>query len=259
MATATTEPEVLTEVPETLKRLVRYIVRGFYSMPHALAIDLLVHHPCIKEDDMLELLMFDRKQLRSIVNTLKTDRFLKSRMRMETDKEGKTTRHNYFFINYSTFVNVVKYKMDHMRHKIETEERDNTHRASFKCPKCDKCYTDLEVDHLMDFMTCQLHCEFCGAEVIEEESLEPRRDSRSLMETFNLQMSPIDRMLREMEDVRLSQELLEPEPTDIKSLRYTDYKDTNYPLLSLTSVLLWFYYRTLFMLFFIIFVLGEKM
>ena len=213
------EPEVLTEVPQTLKRLVRYIVRGFYSIEHALVIDLLVHHPCIKEDDILELLMFERKMLRSLVNTLKTDKFLKARMKMETDTEGKITRHNYYFINYSTFVNVIKYKMDHMRRKIETEERDSTHRASFKCPQCNKCYTDLEVGHLMDFVTGQLHCEFCGAEVTEEESSEPRRDSRSLMETFNLQMSPIDNMLKELEDVRLAPELLEPEPTDIRALR----------------------------------------
>ena len=29
-------------------------------------------------------------------------------MIVETDREDKTTKHNYYFINYSTFVNVIK-------------------------------------------------------------------------------------------------------------------------------------------------------
>ena len=122
------EPEVLTEVPDHLKRLVKFIVRGFFELDHALVIDLLVHHPCIKEEDLMELLKFEKKQIRLVISTLKNEKFIKSRMRIETDAEGRATRHNYYFINYSIFVNVVKYKLDHMRRKIETEERDSTNR-----------------------------------------------------------------------------------------------------------------------------------
>lgn len=42
-------------------------------------------------------------------------------------------------------MNVVKYKLDLMRKRMETEERDATSRASFKCPQCSKTFTDLEV------------------------------------------------------------------------------------------------------------------
>ena len=75
---------------------------------------------------------------------------------METDSEGRTTKHNYYFINYTTFVNVVKYKLDHIRRKIETEERDSTSRASFSCPQCGKVFTDLEADQLFDPYTGKL-------------------------------------------------------------------------------------------------------
>lgn len=40
---------------------------------------------------------------------------------------------------------MVKYKLDLMRKRMETEERDATSRASFKCPSCLKTFTDLEV------------------------------------------------------------------------------------------------------------------
>jgi transcription initiation factor TFIIE subunit alpha len=157
--------ETLTEVPVGLKRLVRYVVKGFYGREHAIVIDLLIIHPCVKEDDILELLKFDRKQLRGIINTLKTDKFLKARMRVETDNEGKMTRHNYYFINYSLFVNVVKYKLDHMRRKIETEQRDSANRSSYICPSCEKTFTDLEADQLLDPMSMLFLCTFCKFEV----------------------------------------------------------------------------------------------
>lgn len=213
-----TEPEILTEVPESLKRLVHYIVRGFYGVEHSIIIDLLVRNPCMKEDDMIELLKFERKQLRMLMNTLKNDKFIKVRMRVETDSDGRTTRHNYYFINYKIFVNVVKYKLDHMRRKIEMQERDSTSRSSFVCPSCMSTYTDLEAGELLDFMTQTLKCTYCHSEVQEDETAVPVKDARALLSRFNEQMEPIYVLLRECEDIKLSQELLEPEPTDIKTI-----------------------------------------
>ena len=42
------EPAVLTEVPDELKRLARFIMRGFYSIEHALIMDMLVRNPIVK-------------------------------------------------------------------------------------------------------------------------------------------------------------------------------------------------------------------
>lgn len=50
-----------------------------------------------------------------------------------------------------TFVNVVKYKLDVMRKKMETEERRATSRASFICHNCCKTFTDLEVKIIQIF------------------------------------------------------------------------------------------------------------
>jgi len=68
------EPEVLTEVPASLKLLVHIILRCFYGDEHAVVMDKLIHHPCIKEDDLLELLRFERKQLRAIITTLRNEK-----------------------------------------------------------------------------------------------------------------------------------------------------------------------------------------
>lgn len=117
------------------------------------------------------------------------------------------------------FVNVVKYKLDHMRRKIETEERDSASRASFKCSVCEKTFTDLEADQLIDFTTSEFKCTYCSSPVVEDESATPKQDSRTVIARFNEQIEPLYVLLREVEDIKLAPALLEPEPTDVSHLK----------------------------------------
>uniref|UniRef100_A0A674IMI3 General transcription factor IIE subunit 1 n=1 Tax=Terrapene triunguis TaxID=2587831 RepID=A0A674IMI3_9SAUR len=209
------DQDVITEVPAALKRLAKYMVRGFYGVEYSLVLDVLIRYPCVKEDDLLLLLKYERKQLRTVLNTLKADKFVKLRMRVETGPNGKSTRHNYYYINYKVLVDVVKYKLDHVRRKIEADERDSTTRSSFKCPSCFSTYTDLEVNQLFDIFTETFRCTYCNAEVEEDASALPKRDARTLLAKFNEQIEPIFALLRETEEVVLPHDLLEPQPTEI--------------------------------------------
>uniref|UniRef100_A0A8C8RGT1 General transcription factor IIE subunit 1 n=1 Tax=Pelusios castaneus TaxID=367368 RepID=A0A8C8RGT1_9SAUR len=212
------DQDVITEVPAALKRLAKYMVRGFYGVEYSLVLDLLIRYPCVKEDDLLLLLKYERKQLRTVLNTLKADKFVKLRMRVETGPNGKSTRHNYYYINYKVLVDVVKYKLDHVRRKIEADERDSTTRSSFKCPSCFSTYTDLEVNQLFDVLTETFRCTYCNAEVEEDASALPKRDARTLLAKFNEQIEPIFALLRETEDIVLPHDLLEPQPMEIPEL-----------------------------------------
>ena len=93
---------------------------------------------------------------------------------------------NFPFQIPQVLVNVIKYKLDHMRRKIETEDLVTTNRASFICPTCVKTFTDLEVDQLFDPMSGCLRCSYCGSEV-EEEGSDRKKDSRSTLVKFNEQ------------------------------------------------------------------------
>lgn len=90
----------VSEIPTSLKRLVRLVMRGFYTAEGAIVMDMLIRNPCMKEDDLVELLKFERKQLRAVIAQLKSDHFVKTRLRMETGPEGKATRQNYYYISY---------------------------------------------------------------------------------------------------------------------------------------------------------------
>ncbi|KAB0798631.1 hypothetical protein PPYR_09624 [Photinus pyralis] len=215
---------LVTEVPSSLKQLARLVVRGFYTIEDALIVDMLVRNPCMKEDDICELLKFDRKQLRARIATLRSDKYIQVRLRMETGSDGKAQKVNYYFINYKSFVNVVKYKLDLMRKRMETEERDATSRASFKCPGCFKTFTDLEADQLFDIATCEFRCTYCREVVEEDQSALPKKDSRLLLAKFNEQLEPLFVLLREVEGIKLAPEVLEPEPVDISTIRGLDIK-----------------------------------
>ncbi|XP_033017105.1 general transcription factor IIE subunit 1-like isoform X2 [Lacerta agilis] len=210
--------DVITEVPTALKRLAKYMVRGFYGAEHALALDVLIRYACVKEDDLLLLLRYERKQLRTVLNTLKADKLVKLRVRVETGHNGKSARHTYYYINYKVLVHVAKYKLDHMRRKIEADEQRSTTRSSFKCPACSNAYTDLEVNQLFDAFTGTFRCTYCNTEVEEDVSALPRRDAQTLLAKFNQQTEPIFELLRETEDIVLPYDLLEPQPTEIPEL-----------------------------------------
>lgn len=165
------------------------------------------------------MLKFERKMLRAKIATLRNDKFIQIRLKMETGPDGKAQKVNYYFINYKTFVNVVKYKLDLMRKRMETEERDATSRASFKCTECLKTFTDLEADQLFNPMTGDFRCTYCGADVEEDSSAMPKKDSRQMLAKFNEQMQPLYDLLQQVEDIKLAPELLEPEPTDLDTIR----------------------------------------
>lgn len=179
-------------------------MRGFYNIEQKIVIDMLVRRRETKEDELIEVLKLERKHLRSLIAQMKQDKFINQRPLMETDNEGKSTRTNYYSINYRRFVNVVKYKIDHMRRKLETEERDLTSRASFSCKSCGKKFTDLELGLLINTSTSELNCSVCDGIVEEDPNERPAADSRLIMARFNEQMQPIYTLLQETEAIKWS-------------------------------------------------------
>lgn len=75
-SSTSTESPLLTEVPSSLKQLARLVVRGFYGIEDALIIDMLVRFPCLREEDLAELLKFDKKMLRAKIALLRVDKFV---------------------------------------------------------------------------------------------------------------------------------------------------------------------------------------
>jgi len=61
----------------------------------------------MKEDDICELLKFERKMLRARISTLRNDKFIQVRLKMETGMDGKAQKVNYYFINYKVRTHIL--------------------------------------------------------------------------------------------------------------------------------------------------------
>jgi transcription initiation factor TFIIE subunit alpha len=139
------QEQVAHEIPADLRLLIRTIMRTFYGFELYLCMEMLMLYPCVKEDDLADLLRLDLKTVQQHLKNLKKEKFLNEKALMETSNDGsKQSKHAYFFINYKMLVNIVKYKLDKIRQQIETEDKSFTTRAQFKCTQCHKTYTDLD-------------------------------------------------------------------------------------------------------------------
>jgi len=212
-AMASNDPNspVALVVPANLKTLIRMIMRAFYGFELFLCMEMLLVYPCIKEEDLSDLLRMDLKHVHQHLVNLKKEKFINERSIMETSPDGRQSKHSYFFINYKMMVNVIKYKLDKIRIQIESEEKQCTSRANFKCTNCSKTYSDLDTKDIFLTMTCL----YCGAEVEEDVSCLPNRSSRNLLAKFNTQMEIVFELLSRVEHVRLADDILRPEPVDL--------------------------------------------
>lgn len=177
---------------------------GFYNVEHKLVIDMLIRRNETKEDDLVEVLKLERKHLRALIQKLKEDKFINVRPIMETE-DGKSTRRNYYSINFRMFINVVKYKLDHMRIKLEKDERDSTSMAGFLCLSCGKQFAALELGQIISkSLDGKLRCSYCDGDVDEDPNARPKEDSKLIMKKFNDQTNPIYDLLQETEKIKLT-------------------------------------------------------
>ena len=205
---------LVTSVPSELKTLIRIIMRTFYGFELYLCMEMLLAYPCIKEEDLAELLRLESKQVHQNLVNLKKEKFVNERPIMETSGDGKQKSHSYYYINYKMMVNVIKYKLDKIRIQIETEEKQSTTRAIFKCSECRKTFSDLETKEI--FFT--MRCDHCGGDVEEDDSSLPSRSSRNLLAKLNTQLEIVFVLLQKLEHVRLADDILRPEPMDMSPI-----------------------------------------
>lgn len=105
-------------------------------------------------------------------------------------------------------VNVIKYKLHMIRLRIELEEKE-AGRSIFKCTNCSRVYTELDLKDI--FMT--MECTVCHSEVKEE--IKP---FRNLMNLFNTQFAMIFKLLRKVENIKLTNIVEKPKPVHLDSL-----------------------------------------
>uniref|UniRef100_A0A1I7ZFA3 TFIIE domain-containing protein n=1 Tax=Steinernema glaseri TaxID=37863 RepID=A0A1I7ZFA3_9BILA len=160
----------------------------------------------------------DSRVLRQLLVQLKVDKIVKERVvsvenpTPPNGRPGKPRKVSYYFVNYKAVLNVARYKIDHMRQKLESREKNDVNKANYKCTKegCGATYQSLEIDQLIDMMTGDMRCWRCQGLVENDQAAGPTDLTRTSLAKFNDQMAALFSMLQSLDGIRLAQHLLEP-------------------------------------------------
>ncbi|CAF0721304.1 unnamed protein product [Adineta steineri] len=180
-----------------LKVLIRFIMRAFYEVPKSLVIEYIYHYERIKQQDLADLLCLDPKLIRSFIQEFKHHC-------PESNNDNATSRgiqdQYYYKIDIATFINVVRYRLIHMQMHVENLERQQINKQlNYKCEKCAKEYTDLDIGKLYDFTQDTLICLICSGSVVHED-VETNRQIVNVR-LFNEQMKPIYNILKQIDEI----------------------------------------------------------
>ncbi|VDK49506.1 unnamed protein product [Anisakis simplex] len=200
---------ILDELPPELLRFGLFIAKAFYGREHYVVLDYIQKRTCYKEDDLRQITKFDQRMLRGVLIQLKVDKILKERILTE-ENESRPRKVIYYYINYRALLNVAKYKIDHMRQRLEVKDKDEVHKASYRCSGCAQHYDVMEIDKIFDPFTQEMRCWRCQQLVEPDETAGPTDETRSSLARFNDQMAPLFAMIQSLDRIRLAPHLLEP-------------------------------------------------
>ncbi|CAD6196728.1 unnamed protein product [Caenorhabditis auriculariae] len=231
-APAQPDTTIVDEIPETLNHILLLVVKNFFTNEHFLVVYYIMRAECIREENLRSRLNFDQKQLRQLLANLKGEKLVKERLLSQKNENGRNVSIIFYFINYRAVLNVLRYKIDHMRQKLESREKDDMNQAHYKCNHCSSRYELLDIPRILDPMTGQLRCWRCHNEVTADESVAPSQLTRTAVARFNEQMTPLFARIQELNGVQLAPHLLEP---DINKFLEEDVKNQQQQQMDFTS------------------------
>ncbi|GMS91937.1 hypothetical protein PENTCL1PPCAC_14112, partial [Pristionchus entomophagus] len=208
---AASEIRIVSEIPEDLRRALLMTVKTFYSPEQAIIVYYVMLSVCISEEKLRSKICMDQKQLRTLTVHLKQDKLLRERLiQQKSSITGKNQSVIYYFVNYRAITNIFKYKVEHMRQKIEDRARNIVHVAAYKCSGCQNPYDTIEVDRIIDPRTGELKCWRCQSEVVMQ-NISTSTNSQGTIAHFNVQLRPLFELLQQLEGVQLAPHLCEPD------------------------------------------------
>lgn len=214
------------EIPQELVELTRKVVRAFYSPIDVVIMDLLLNERCVKDSDIVAMIGVHQRHIQGELSKLLKDQFIKKISRYDPTEEvveGETQmKHDYYFINYETLVNVVRLRIYMMTRATNTETTQKAiKQTTMSCGTCGQEFTDLDMARIMDIMTGLMKCVICEGEVVyhdRDTTVSARDKNTANIATFNKQLNPITELLKNCEPIVIKLAVLEPPPS---TKRYT--------------------------------------
>jgi len=201
--------KLLISIPPEMKIVAAKIVRCFYGPECFVVFSYIQNERQVRDDALRPLLKLEMRDLRRIVNAMKADFVINERNSVEELPDSRPRRVSHYSVNYKALLNVTRYKLSHIRDRLDSKDRTDARPNNYTCTQCLRAFTDLDVGNLFDPMTQLLKCWFCGSVVEEKAADVAEETTRNSLAKFNEQMAGMYSMLKKFENVQFSREMLE--------------------------------------------------
>ncbi|ORY53623.1 hypothetical protein BCR33DRAFT_711015 [Rhizoclosmatium globosum] len=202
-------------VRDILTEIVMRVGRSYYKEHFIIILDLLALKGAIKEEDMAQSLRLSPGDTRKLCKKLEYDKLVKSKstvIEVRHYKHTKKTTKTYYYIDYKSLLNVVRYKMYKIQEVIRKEIDEHNNNLAYQCSKCSSKFDPFQAMSLPRTADGMFVCEYCPDIILEQEK--GTDFENDLSTRFNMERGPILKLIQ-LADQEAIPEFVPPSEKDL--------------------------------------------
>ena len=182
--------------------LIRTYVRSLFATPkQKLLVDALLKHSVLTMDDLTILLQSQPKDIRALINPLRSSRLVSVQSRASHIVPGanRPSTREYYYINFHEAIDAIKYKIARLRKSVENlyQTNESTKLKEWRCPRCKAEY---DTNDILDKQNDEqgFYCDRCGGTLVQIDEAAQSNMDRSMHEKIrrlNDQLKKFDALI----------------------------------------------------------------
>ncbi|CAN6669188.1 transcription initiation factor IIE subunit alpha [Trichomonascus vanleenenianus] len=189
---------------ETVKTLIRMVTRGFYDLRSILIMDALLVHSALSDDDMVQLLGIQRKDLRALCQKLKEDHLLADHVQKEEGITQRPLSKTYYYVHFTEAVDAIKWKMQSIVTALKEQMGAESQPQGYVCPVCHKRFTTIDAAQLFNGSSGEFLCDQCNQGIlVEDSSGSENQHNQDRLRKLMTQIQPIIDTLMKIDEMQI--------------------------------------------------------
>lgn len=116
---------------------------------------------------------------------------------------SKLYTRSFFYIEYKQLVDVIKFKVYRISKQFETMIRSGSEHKGYFCSGCNRVYSSLEVQSMLNTSTFLFHCDVCNSELIEYTDEKMKNGPQEALSKFMEQTISLISLLKKTESIAI--------------------------------------------------------
>lgn len=196
-------------IEDTIKALLSFVTRQFYSNSFVLVLDAIMFHSVLSEEDLAHLLGIKRPELRSLITILLEDRIMARHSQQEFAFNSRSVKRFYYYIKYPQAIDAIKWKVHQIVAHLKDDLDKNSSPQGYICPSCSTRYSQLEAVALLNYERTEFVCSLCEEPLVEDDSGKRTKEKQNRLNRLMDQVQPIIDYLKKIDDNMIEENTFE--------------------------------------------------